>query len=76
MDMTGNTIKVSVEDDGRGFDADAAFSSEEGPTDTRTQGILALKEEYELLGGSVSVVSSESDGTTVKMELPAEDFAF
>jgi two-component system sensor histidine kinase DegS len=72
LDMSADRIKVLVEDNGRGFDADAVFSGEESPSnDARAQGLMMLKEKYELVEGAVVVDSSESDGTTVRLELPA-----
>jgi two-component system sensor histidine kinase DegS len=72
LDMSADRIKVLVEDNGRGFDADAVFSGEESPSnDGRAQGLLMLKEKYELVEGSVVVDSGEGDGTTVRLELPA-----
>lgn len=73
LDMSGNRIKASVEDDGRGFDVEAAFMSQEGHNDPRSQGLITLREKFELVGGSVSVTSSENEGSIVRMELPAED---
>jgi two-component system sensor histidine kinase DegS len=71
LDMTGNTIRIAVQDNGRGFDAEAIFSNEEGHTDARDQGLITLKEKFELVGGSMSVVSSDTDGTLVRLELPS-----
>jgi two-component system, NarL family, sensor histidine kinase DegS len=72
LDMSGNRIKAMVEDNGRGFDADAAFSSDEPHNnDHRIQGLITLREKYELVEGSVVVDSGENEGTTIRMELPA-----
>lgn len=73
LDMSGDRIKVDVEDSGRGFDAEAAFTSDEGHVDARAQGLLTLREKFELIGGSLSVTSSETDGTHVRLELPTND---
>jgi two-component system sensor histidine kinase DegS len=73
LDMSGNRINATVEDDGRGFDAEAAFMGEETYQDSRTQGLITLKEKYELINGAVSVFSSEGEGTTVRLELPISD---
>jgi len=52
-----------VEDDGRGFDAEAALmGGEESYMDARTQGLMMLKEKFELVRGTVAVVSSEKRG--------------
>jgi two-component system, NarL family, sensor histidine kinase DegS len=72
LDMSGNRIKAMVEDNGRGFDADAAFSGDEPHNnDHRIQGLITLREKYELVEGSVVVDSGENEGTTIRMELPA-----
>jgi two-component system sensor histidine kinase DegS len=71
LDMSGNRIKVLVEDNGRGFDAEDAFSGEGTHNDPRVQGLITLKEKYELVEGGVVVDSGESEGTTVRLELPA-----
>jgi two-component system sensor histidine kinase DegS len=75
IDMSTDHVKVEVEDNGRGFDADAAFSStgEDGHQDARIQSLLTLREKFELVGGSVVVSSSETEGTNVRLELPAND---
>lgn len=71
LDMSPKRIRVLVEDNGRGFDAEAIFSTEELQLDTRQQGLLTLREKYELVDGSVMVSSSEAEGTTVRLELPS-----
>jgi two-component system, NarL family, sensor histidine kinase DegS len=73
LDMSGNRIKAVVEDDGRGFDAVALFQGDESFLDTRTQGIITLREKFELIQGNISVASSETEGTTVRLELPVGD---
>ncbi len=70
----GNTVvKISVEDNGRGFDAEAALNGEEGYQDPRVQSLITLKEKYELIRGSMTILSSESEGTAVRIELPIND---
>jgi two-component system sensor histidine kinase DegS len=74
LDMTTERIKVDVDDNGRGFDAEAVFmAGDEVHLDARAQGILTLKEKFELVSGNLSVSSSETEGTTVHLELPASD---
>ncbi len=73
LDVGSTLIKISVEDNGRGFDAEAAFSGEESHQDPRVSSMITLKEKFELVRGSVSITSGESDGTTVRMELPSDD---
>lgn len=73
LDISGAKVKMIVIDNGRGFDAEAAFSGEDHVQDARVQGLITLRETYELVGGTMSVVSSETEGTTVRLELPASD---
>ncbi len=75
LDMSGSPIRITVQDDGRGFDAEAIFnesSGEEGHQDARTSSILTLKEKMDLVGGSIAVSSSETEGTTIRIELSAD----
>lgn len=72
IDLTSNPIKIAVQDDGRGFDAEAVFSEEETHQDARSQGLITLKEKYDLVNGTMSVVSSEAEGTQVRLELPID----
>jgi len=75
LDIGGTLVKISVEDNGRGFDAEAAFSNEDGQhaQDPRVQSLITLKEKFELIKGSASIVSGEADGTAVRLELPTSD---
>lgn len=70
LDMSGKRVKVLVQDNGRGFDAESIFGEEESHVDGRGQGLITLKEKYELIDGSLQVSSSESEGTTIRLELP------
>ncbi len=70
----GQNVKISVQDNGRGFDPEAIFDADDaGRTDPRGQGLVTLKEQFELVGGSMSVSSNESDGTQIRLELPLMD---
>jgi signal transduction histidine kinase len=71
--MSSERVKVDVEDNGRGFDAEAAFSGDEKQLEPRVTSLLTLREKYELVGGSVVVSSSETEGTSIHLELPASD---
>jgi len=71
LDMSGKRIKVLVQDNGRGFDAESMFSDEDAHLDGRAQGIMTLKEKFDLIGGSLQVTSSETEGTSVRFELPS-----
>jgi two-component system sensor histidine kinase DegS len=73
LDISNDRVKVDVEDNGRGFDAQAAFTGDETHVEPRAQSIITLREKFELVGGSLSVTSGETDGTRVHMELPTSD---
>lgn len=68
----GNRVKTSVEDNGKGFDAAAIFTAEESHLDARAQGIITIKEKFELVGGTIAVTSDENSGTTIRLELPTD----
>ncbi len=70
MDMANDRVKVDIEDNGRGFDAQAAFTGDESHIEPRAQSIITLREKFELVGGTLSVTSGETDGTRVHIELP------
>jgi two-component system sensor histidine kinase DegS len=73
LDMGANTIRVQVDDNGRGFDVESALEYQhDSHIDPRTQNIITLKEKFELVGGALMINSHESEGTTVRLELPAE----
>lgn len=72
LELTSERVVVEVDDNGRGFDAEVAMASQEyqQQMDPRVRSIITLKEKFELAGGSLSVASTETDGTTVRIELP------
>jgi signal transduction histidine kinase len=57
-----STIRLSVRDDGDGFDTDA---------ETDGFGLLGMRERVELLGGKLRVDSTRTGGTTVTASVPA-----
>src|SRR5439155_1573262 len=62
----GDEVVLAVSDDGRGFDAAAALSRHDG------MGLHAIREQAELLGGTVRVQSRPGFGTRVEVVLPRE----
>jgi signal transduction histidine kinase len=58
-------IRLSVSDDGIGFDIEAARGK-------KRLGLVSLRERVALIGGSVEIVSSPGKGTTVSAEAPLE----
>jgi PAS domain S-box-containing protein len=59
----GETLRLEVRDDGRGFDYEAA---RHGPS----FGLLGIRERVRGLGGSLSVDSRTGQGTTVSIQMP------
>jgi two-component system sensor histidine kinase DegS len=73
LDLSSTTGRIMVQDDGRGFDAESAFSGDEGAHDPRVNALITLREKFDLVRGSVAIESAETEGTTVRVELPLED---
>lgn len=67
LDIDEERCRVSVEDNGRGFDANAVFA---GRTEQKTVGLPSLYERVELLGGQLQIDSAVGQGTTAVMEIP------
>lgn len=64
------TVTLIVEDDGCGFDADRLIH---GPLDERWLGLSGMRERAALLGGSLTIESTQGSGTTVFVEIPVPD---
>jgi len=64
----GDRIRVLVSDDGRGFTADEATSSQRGGH----LGLVLLHDLASQVGGSLHVDSAPSSGTSIRALLPAE----
>jgi signal transduction histidine kinase len=60
----GGVAVFAVEDDGRGFDLDAALTSGKGV------GLAAMEERLRLLGGSLEIFSQEDQGTRITFTIP------
>jgi signal transduction histidine kinase len=63
VENTVSGCRVTVIDDGRGFD---------GHPTGNGLGLRGMRERAEMLGGSVTLQSSKGNGTTIVLELPAE----
>jgi len=67
--LTGSTRQVCLilEDDGRGFDVEAALRN---PNVRERLGLMGMQERASLVGGSLGIESSLDRGTTVIMRVP------
>jgi signal transduction histidine kinase len=63
--LTDDPLRLSVTDDGSGFDVEAPVSSRAGGF-----GLTSMRERAAAVGGQLSIKSSSGDGTTVEVELP------
>jgi signal transduction histidine kinase len=62
LEEDSTTVRVTVRDDGDGFDTTAT---------TGGFGLVGMHERAELLGGTLEIESTRGRGTTVRAELPA-----
>ena len=63
LQCTPYTVKCSVCDDGRGFDANR-------PPHTQGLGLIGIRERVSALGGSLRLVTEPLNGTTIQTEIP------
>jgi two-component system sensor histidine kinase DegS len=68
LTIEDDTAKVTVEDDGEGFDVEAAMSAAQ---ERKTIGLSSMKEQIEMLGGGLKIDSAPGRGTRVEFWLPA-----
>ncbi len=61
------SLKVSVEDDGRGFDAESLSDASQG---RMALGLHGMKERITLLQGNIEVISRLGSGTQINLEVP------
>lgn len=66
LEFTSDGVRLSVRDDGRGFDVDEVLSA-----DSRNRfGLINMRERMRLLGGTFRVTSSPQHGTVVSVGIP------
>jgi len=63
VDLTDDLIRVSVDDNGKGFDVDAVQG--------QNLGLKLIRERTEMLGGTFEIDSATGKGTRVMFSLPA-----
>jgi len=66
LGLEGSDLRVSIEDDGRGFDAAAPVSE----ADRKHWGLLGIRERAEILGGTAKIESAVGKGTRVEVRIP------
>ena len=64
VDMTNELVRISVDDNGKGFDLDAAWA-------TGSLGLKLIQERTEMLGGKFEVDTAVGKGTRIIFSLPA-----
>ena len=62
LNMRNNTLQLSIEDDGKGFDSTATFKGH--------LGLVAMRERLELVGGSFNIESEAGTGTVIYARIP------
>ena len=68
MDCTGPVTRITIDDDGVGFDPSTVARSMEGGF-----GLASMRERVEQVGGRIAVDTALNRGTTIRVELDAED---
>jgi two-component system sensor histidine kinase UhpB len=66
VDMVGDILRLSVSDDGMGFDPQHLTETGDG----QGWGLLSITERAEAVGGQVRIVSSPNQGSVVTVEVP------
>lgn len=64
LDTHGDTARVSVSDDGQGFDLAATRSA------SRRLGLISMQDRVDALGGSLLIETAPGNGTRVTVEVP------
>jgi len=67
LQRTGGHLIATVEDDGPGFDVQAAMSL---PADRRRLGLFGMRERAELVGGTLEIESRPGAGTSIVFRAP------
>ncbi|HEY7974804.1 MAG TPA: sensor histidine kinase [Ktedonobacterales bacterium] len=63
----GGTVRVTMRDDGRGFDAPTVLRT---PWQDRGLGLAGMQERVLLLNGSIKIESREGEGTRIEIAMP------
>jgi two-component system, chemotaxis family, CheB/CheR fusion protein len=69
IEREGDALRIIIEDDGQGFDAETALT---GNAVRGRFGLLGMRERLSLVGGSLAVESQPGGGTAVYARVPVE----
>ncbi len=64
--LSSNLVDVTVLDDGRGFDVDAARRTSGG------LGLIMMEERVRLLGGTMEIISAPQEGAVLVVQIPVD----
>ena len=67
LERDGNQVRVTIEDDGAGFDVEKMMSS---PVENRRLGLMTMQERVQMAGGEFKIDSGA--GTTIVVTIPLE----
>jgi len=76
LDLEGEAVAVTVEDDGSGFDVEETLAAARESLGIslgmgrKSVGLITIQERTEMLGGEVEIDSSVGRGTKVRLEIP------
>ena len=71
LERRGASVKLIVEDDGRGFDVAAVMSSHSHQERDRL-GLYSMRERASLVGGTMAIESTPNMGTAIYVEIPLD----
>lgn len=69
LDIRGDHGRLAIQDNGRGFDVDAAIA---GARDGRSLGLASMRERVQSIGGTLTVTSREEEGSTLVVDVPTK----
>ncbi|MBA3806645.1 MAG: sensor histidine kinase [Acidobacteria bacterium] len=70
LEYSGGDALAIIEDDGKGFDAEAVIKT---PVAKRRLGLLGMQERVALVGGTLEIESSPGAGTTIVARIPTTE---
>ncbi|HEX2833921.1 MAG TPA: CheR family methyltransferase [Thermoanaerobaculia bacterium] len=70
LEREGDTLRMIVEDDGHGFDADGALA---GTAARGRFGLIGMRERLALVGGSLTIEAASGSGTAIYARVPLKN---